>query len=204
MAPECRRLLQSLFIHLFQLSDVQCTVQDLTMVTLFPLAFCNVLGKSLTDRCRMDSELTEGVPGTHTVKLLISVFDPLDSIFEMAGYWKRPSNQPELHSNRAPRAPTLSLLPSLCRLHALLSFSVNWFDTKMHHFLASWSLEQFLLLMQWDLPIFLESVKKTFFLVQSLCVVQDDSGGWNSLSVQYGRLQEKRNNLEVSTTFPRH
>ena len=145
----------------------------------------------------MDSNLTEGVPGTRTVQLLISLFDPLDSILEMAGYWKRSSNQIELHSNRAPRALTLSILPSLCRLHALLSFSLNWFDTKMHHFLASWSLEPFLLLMQWDLPIFLESVKKTFFLVHTLCIVHDDSGSWNSLSVHYGHLQELRNNLEV-------
>lgn len=145
----------------------------------------------------MDSNLTEGVPGTRTVQSLISLFDPLDSIFEMAGYWKRFSNQSELHSSRVPRALTLSLLPSLCRLHALLSFSLNWFDTKMHHFLASWSLEQFLLLMQWDLPIFLAAVKKTYILVQALCIVQDDSGSWNSLSVHYASLQEQRNDLEV-------
>ena len=116
----------------------------------------------------------------------------------MAGYWKRSSNQLELHSNRTPRALTLSLLPSLCRFHALLSFSYNWYDTKMHHFLSSWSLEQFLLLTQWDLPIFLESVKKTFFLVQSLYVVHSDNNSWNSLPVQYNLLQEQRNNLEVS------
>lgn len=160
-------------------------------------AFCSVLGTSLTDKCRIDNNLTEGVPGTRTVQSLISLFDPLDSIFEMAGYWKRSSNQTELHSSRAPRAITLSLLPSLCRLRALLSFSLNWFDTKIHHFLASWSLEQFLLLMQWDLPIFLDSFKKTFFLVQTLCIVQDDSGSWNSISVHYDHLQEQRNNLEV-------
>lgn len=169
-----------------------------------PPAFCNVLGTSLNDRCRMDSDLTVGVPGTRTIQQLISLFDPLDSIFEMAGYWKRSSNQPELHSNRVPKTLTLSLLPSLCRLHALLSFSLNWFDTKMHQFLASWSLEQFLLLMQWDLPIFLESVKKALLLVQTLCVVQDDSNSWNSLSVHYGRLQEQRNSFEVGSqrTFP--
>lgn len=169
------------------------------VLSFFPPAFCNVLGTSLNDRCRMDTDLTGGVPGTQTVQQLISLFDPLDSIFEMAGYWKRSSNQSEPHSNRTPKALTLSLLPSLCRLHALLSFSSNWFDTKMHQFLASWSLEQFLLLMQWDLPIFLESVKKTLFLVQTLCVVQDDSSSWNSLSVHYGRLQEQRNSLEVGS-----
>ena len=164
-----------------------------------PLAFCNVLGTSLNDRCRMDSDLTGGVPGTRTVQQLISLFDPLDSIFEMAGYWKRSSNQSELHSNRTPKALTLSLLPSLCRLRALLSFSLNWFDTKMRQFLASWSLEQFLLLMQWDLPIYLESVKKALLLVQTLCVVQDDSNSWNSLSVHYGHLQEQRNSFEVGS-----
>lgn len=164
-----------------------------------PPAFCNVLGTSLNDRCRTDSDLTGGVPGTRTVQQLISLFDPLGSIFEMAGYWKRSSNQSELHSNRAPKALTLSLLPSLCRLHALLSFSLNWFDTKMHQFLASWSLEPFLLLMQWDLSIFLESVKKALFLVQTLCVVQDDSSSWNSLSVYYDRLQEQRNSFEVGS-----
>lgn len=169
------------------------------VLSFFPPVFCNVLGTSLNDRCRMDTDLTGGVPGTQTVQQLISLFDPLDSIFEMAGYWKRSSNQSEPHSNRTPKALTLSLLPSLCRLHALLSFSSNWFDTKMHQFLASWSLEQFLLLMQWDLPIFLESVKKTLFLVQTLCVVQDDSSSWNSLSAHYGRLQEQRNSLEVGS-----
>jgi len=173
-------------------------------LSVSPPAFCNVLGTSLNDRCRMDSDLTVGVPGTRTIQQLISLFDPLDSIFEMAGYWKRSSNQPELHSNRVPKTLTLSLLPSLCRLHALLSFSLSWFDTKMHQFLASWSLEQFLLLMQWDLPMFLESVKKALLLVQTLCVVQDDSNSWNSLSVHYGRLQEQRNSFEVGSqrTFP--
>jgi len=147
----------------------------------------------------LDSDLAGGVPGTRTVQQLISLFDPLDSIFEMAGYWKRSSKQSELHSNRTPKALRLSLLPSLCRLHALLSFSLNWFDTKMHQFLASWSLEQFLLLMQWDLSIFLESVKKALFLAQTLCVVQDDSSSWNSLSVHYGRLQEQKNSFEVGS-----
>lgn len=69
----------------------------------------------------------------------------------------------------------------------------------MHQFLASWSLEPFLLLMQWDLSIFLESVKKALFLVQTLCVVQDDSSSWNSLSVYYDRLQEQRNSFEVGS-----
>ena len=169
------------------------------VLSFSPPAFCNVLGTSLNDRCRLDSDLTAGVPGTRTVQQLISLFDPLDSIFEMAGYWKRLSNQSELHSNRTPKAITLSLLPSLCRLHALLSFSLNWFDTKVHQFLASWSLEPFLLLLQWDLPIFLESVKKAVFLVQTLCVVQDDTNSWTSLSVQYGCLQEQRNSFEVGS-----
>jgi len=168
------------------------------ILSFSPPAFCNVLGTSLNDRCRLDSDLKVGFPGTRTVQHLISLFDPLDSIFEMAGYWRRLSNQSELHSNRTPKALTLSLLPSLCRLHALLSFSLNWFDTKMHQFLASWSLEQFLLLMQWDLPIFLESVKKAVFLVQA-CVVQDDSNSWNSFSLQSGRLQEQRNSFEVGS-----
>ena len=169
------------------------------VVPFSPPAFCNVLGTSLNDRCRTNSDLIGGVPGTRTVQQLISLFDPLGSIFEMAGYWKRSSNQSDLHSNRASKALTLSLLPSLCRLRALLSFSLNWFDTKMHQFLASWSLEPFLLLMQWDLPIFLESVKKALFLVQTLCVVQDESSCWNSLSVHYGCLQEQKNSFEVGS-----
>ena len=154
----------------------------------------------MTDRCRLDGVLTDGVPGTRTVYSMIRLLDPLDSIFEMTTYWKRSSSQPDPHFSRGPRLVTLSLSPSLCRLHALLSFSVNWFDTKMHQFLASWSLDQFLLLMQWDLPIVLESVKKTFSLVQLLCVVHDHSNGWNSLSLHYHRLQDQRNKLEVSVS----
>lgn len=161
-------------------------------------AFCSLLGTSLTDRCRLDSDLAEGVPGTQTVYSMIKLLDPLDSIFELTSYWKRVSSQPELHPNRSPRPTTLSLLLSLCRLHALLSFSLNWFDTKVHQFLASWSLEQFLLLTQWDLPVFLETLKKTFGLLQLLCVVSDDSKSWNSLSLHYQHLQEQRNKLEVS------
>jgi len=57
-------------------------------------------------------------------------------------------------------------------------------------------LEQFLLLTQWDLPIVLEAVKKTFSFVQLLCVVHDDSNSWNSLSLRYRSLQEQRNKLE--------
>lgn len=146
----------------------------------------------------MDSNLTDGVPGTQTVCSVIKLLDPLDSIFEMTTYWKRSSGQTEPHTNR--RSTLLSLSLSLCRLHALLSFSLNWFDTKVHQFLGSWSLEQFLLLTQWDLPIVLESVKKTLSLIQVLCVVHDGSNSWNSLSLHYQRLQEQKNKLEVSLT----
>ena len=161
-------------------------------------AFCNLIGTAVTDRCRMNGNLTDGIPGTQTVCSIIKLLDPLDSIFEMTSYWKRTSNQPEPFSSRGPRVTTLMLSPSLCRLHALLSFSLNWLDTKMQQFLASWSLAQFLLLMQWDLPIILESVKKTFSLIQLLCV-HDDSTNWNSLSLHYHHLQEQRNKLEVGT-----
>lgn len=147
----------------------------------------------------MDSELTDSIPGTQTAQSIVSLLDPLESIFEMAGYWKRSSSHFEPYANRSARALTLSVFPSLCRFHSLLSFGFNWFDTKIHHFLSLWSLEQFLLLTQWDLPLFLQSVKKTFFLVQSLSAVHSDSISWNSLSVQYSLLQEQRSNLEVSS-----
>ena len=148
----------------------------------------------------MDSNLSDGVPGTQTVCSVIKLLDPLDSIFEMTTYWKRSSRHPEPLTSRSPRSAMLSLSLSLCRLHALLSFCLNWFDTKVHQFLASWSLEQFLLLTQWDLPIVLESVKKTLSLIQLLCVVHDDSNSWNSLSLHYQCLQEQRDKLEVSLT----
>ena len=155
----------------------------------------------MTDKCRMDGNLADGVPGTQTVHSIIKLLDPLDSIFEMTTYWKRSSSQADFHSSRGPRSTITSLLPSLCRLHALLSFSLNWLDTKIHQFLASWSLEQFLLLTQWDLPIALEAVKKSFSFIQLLCVVHDDSNSWKSLSLRYRSLQEQRNKLEVSVTI---
>ena len=161
-------------------------------------AFCSLLVTAGTDRCRMDGDqLTDGVPATRTVCAMIRLLDPLDSILEMTSYWKRSSNQPDPLSNRVPRVLALTLTPSLCRLHALLSFALNWLDTKMHQFLTSWYLEQFLLLVQWDLPIILESFKKTFSFIQLLCVVHDHNNNWNSLSLHYHHLQEQKSKLEV-------
>lgn len=164
---------------------------------LLPSAFCRLLGTSQTDKCRLNDNVKDGVPGTQTVRSMIALFDPLSSIFEMTSYWKQPLSQSEPRGCKIIRSMALSLSQSFCRLHALLSFSLNWFDTKVLHFLASWSLQQYLLITQWDLLIFLESVKKTFNLVQLLCVVLEDSNCWNSISLHYQQVQELVSKLEV-------
>ena len=162
-----------------------------------PPAFCRLLGTSQTDKCRLNDNVKDGVPGTQTVRSMIALFDPLSSIFEMTSYWKQPLSQSEGHACKIVRSTAVTLPQSFCRLRALLSFSLNWFDTKLLHFLASWSLQQYLLITQWDLLIFLESVKKTFNLVQLLCVVHEDSSSWNSISLHYQQVQELVSKLEV-------
>lgn len=178
------------------LQVVSCYLHCLASASSWDAAFCSLLGTSLTDRCRMSDDLEDGVPGTRTVCSMITLLNPLNSILEITTYWKRPSSQSEPHSSKSFRSTRLALSLCLCRLHALLSFTLNWFDIKLHHFLSSWSLEQFLLLTQWDLLTVLESVKKTFNLVQLLCVVHDDSNSWNSLSLHYKQLQEQQKQLE--------
>ena len=164
-------------------------------------AFCNLLGLSLTDKCSSESNLAEGVPGTKTIRSLIKLFDPLNNVFEMVGYWKHPPNQLEPLFSGTPKGLTISLHPSLCRLAALLSFGINWVNTKLHLFLASWSLEPFLLLTQWDLPILLQSVSTSLSLLHPLCSVAIESGTWNSATICYGLLLEQRNKLEVGKAF---
>ncbi|XP_074611734.1 uncharacterized protein LOC141866194 isoform X1 [Acropora palmata] len=175
---------------------VSCYLHCFASASSWDSAFCRLLGTSQTDKCRLNDNVKDGVPGTQTVRSMIALFDPLSSIFEMTSYWKQPLSQSEGHACKIVRSTAVTLPQSFCRLRALLSFSLNWFDTKLLHFLASWSLQQYLLITQWDLLIFLESVKKTFNLVQLLCVVHEDSSSWNSISLHYQQVQELVSKLE--------
>ena len=136
---------------------------------------------------------------------MLSLLEPLHSVFQSASQWKSISgNLLESHSSQihhhSNKTQLSSLLPIVTRLHALLSFCLYWFDTKIRQFLSAWSLEPMLLLTQWELPLFTDGINKTLALAQPLCTRDMPSlSSMVALQDLWSDTQQKALAIEVLT-----
>ena len=143
----------------------------------------------------------DGQPSTKTVQSCLLLLEPLHSVFESATQWKCLLESYEPHSSQThfSRETFTSVVPSITRLHTLLSFCLYWFDTKLRQFLSAWTLEPLLLLIQWEFPFLLDSMNKVLALVHPLCTSEMHSiGSTVALQDLWNDTQQKALALEVS------
>ncbi|XP_072431630.1 uncharacterized protein ccdc142 isoform X2 [Chiloscyllium punctatum] len=140
--------------------DSEPFVQELCLHMLSRIAlihwdqvFCNALGSALKDKCFPDPERKGDTVRSRTTGLFLELFHPLCEILTWLNI-----EQPQNDSTSTGLVRKLVVPPILVRTvsHCITTMqtSSHWLMTKGFQFLFSWSMNQFLLLIQADLKTF--------------------------------------------------
>ncbi|KAI4887896.1 hypothetical protein NFI96_012472 [Prochilodus magdalenae] len=163
---ECKEVLDRFCSHLLCSAAFMCWDEMM----------CASLGLGLKDKCLPRPVLENSAVRTTTMDLTLQLFPPLFSVLHILH-----SPDPDSEGTKQNRRFGLHHLGLLSRAVATAQSSTLWVMSKAYQFLASWSLNKFLLVTQGDLKILRATVEN---LAQQLEVVV--VGAEHPLIVQHG------------------
>ncbi|XP_072431711.1 coiled-coil domain-containing protein 142 isoform X9 [Chiloscyllium punctatum] len=191
--------------------DSEPFVQELCLHMLSRIAlihwdqvFCNALGSALKDKCFPDPERKGDTVRSRTTGLFLELFHPLCEILTWLNI-----EQPQNDSTSTGLVRKLVVPPILVRTvsHCITTMqtSSHWLMTKGFQFLFSWSMNQFLLLIQADLKLLRAMASKMLQLAETLCLEEISSHGIQEtlLLAQVAALVKELGYIaEIFNTFP--
>ncbi|KAM3612710.1 uncharacterized protein V6R79_013135 [Siganus canaliculatus] len=192
---ECRAMLEDLTVNLLAA----------TAHVQWDYVLCRGLGSALRDKCilslnhsssceMLSSEQDGGVMTSVTTEHFLMLFPPLLTSLDC-------------HRSSSKASVSCSLLPSRLTLQrhtvslalATAQLSTVWVMSKAYQFLASWSLNRFLLITQGDLHVLKESLE--LILQQTKSLVSTSDGEHHSALHIHGQLQLRQQLEDLDRTI---
>jgi hypothetical protein len=148
------------------------------------------------DKCK-STAIVDGVSSTKSTSLMVQACSVFQHFFAMASYWEEfTSRDTSLHSSAS---PTVRIEDVFDRFGLFLNYCIFWFTTKVKQFLASWTLQQFLLVSQYEMKIVLKSVNTTLQLMEQMhCQLGNVSDHAMALKYHWDEMERKAGYLQVN------
>ncbi|XP_051889641.1 uncharacterized protein ccdc142 isoform X2 [Pristis pectinata] len=176
-------------------SDSEPFVKDLCLSMWSRIAlihwdqvFCSTLGSTLKDKCFPDPESKGDTQRSRTAGLFLALFHPLCITLTWLNL-EQAQNQGSSNGAVCKLVVPSILVRTLSHCITTLQASSHWLMTKGFQFLSSWSMNQFLLLIQGDLKVLKVMASKMLQLAETFCVEENHSQG----------IQESLLQAEVTT-----
>uniref|UniRef100_UPI00398E7DAE uncharacterized protein ccdc142 isoform X2 n=1 Tax=Pristiophorus japonicus TaxID=55135 RepID=UPI00398E7DAE len=164
-------------------SDCEPFVKDLCLCMLSRIAlihwdqvFCSALGSALKDKCFPDPERKEDTVRSRTAGLFLELFHPLCVMLTWLNVEQAQKEDARTGVVRKLVVPSI-LVRTMSHCITTMQTSSHWLMTKGFQFLSSWSMNQFLLVIQGDLKLLRAMASKMLRLAETLCTEEVSSQG---------------------------
>ncbi|XP_043565469.1 uncharacterized protein ccdc142 isoform X4 [Chiloscyllium plagiosum] len=191
--------------------DSEPFVQELCLHMLSRIAlihwdqvFCSALGSALKDKCFPDPERKGDTVRSRTTGLFLELFHPLCEILTWLNIEQAQNDSTSTGLVRKLVVPPI-LVRTVSHCITTMQTSSHWLMTKGFQFLFSWSMNQFLLLIQADLKLLRAMATKMLQLAETLCFEEISSHGIQEtlLLAQVAALVKELGYIaEIFNTFP--
>ncbi|XP_060684689.1 uncharacterized protein ccdc142 isoform X1 [Hemiscyllium ocellatum] len=191
--------------------DSEPFVQELCLHMLSRIAlihwdqvFCSALGSALKDKCFPDPERKGETVRSRTTGLFLELFHPLCEILTWLNIEQAQNDSTSTGLVRKLVVPPI-LVRTVSHCITTMQTSSHWLMTKGFQFLFSWSMNQFLLLIQADLKLLRVMASKMLQLAENLCFEEIRSHGIQDtlLLAQVAALVKELGYIaEIFNTFP--
>ncbi|XP_078079233.1 uncharacterized protein ccdc142 isoform X2 [Mustelus asterias] len=138
--------------------------------------FCSALGSTLKDKCFPDPERKGGTVRSRTAGLFLELFHPLCVMLTWLNMEQVQNNGARTGVVQKLVVPSI-LLRTVSHCITTVQTSSHWLVTKGFQFLSSWSMNQFLLVLQADLKLLRVMASKMLQLAETLCFEEKSSQG---------------------------
>ncbi|XP_067838768.1 uncharacterized protein ccdc142 [Heptranchias perlo] len=164
-------------------SDCEPFVKDLCLYMFSRIAlihwdqvFCSALGSTLKDKCFPDPERKGDTVRSRTAGLFLELFHPLCVMLTWLNMEQAQNEGTSTGVVRKLVVPSISVR-TMSHCIATMQTSSHWLMTKGFQFLSSWSMNQFLLVIQGDLKLLRVIASKMLRLAETLCIEEMSSQG---------------------------
>ncbi|XP_059505968.1 uncharacterized protein ccdc142 isoform X3 [Stegostoma tigrinum] len=191
--------------------DSEPFVQELCLYMLSRIAlihwdqvFCSALGSALNDKCFPDPERKGDTVRSKTAGLFLKLFHPLCELLTWLNVEQAQNHGATTGVVRKLVVPSI-LVRTVSHCITTVQTSSHWLMMKGFQFLSSWSMNQFLLVIQADLKLLRVMASKMLQLAETLCFEEI-----NSYEIQEtlplvqvsALLKELANVAAIFNTFP--
>ena len=151
------------------------------------------------DKCK-STTIVNGVSSTKTTSLMVQACSVFQHFFSTAGYWEEfTSSDTNMYSSAS---LTVGIKEVFHRFGLFLNYCIFWFTTKVKGFLASWTLQQFFTVSQYEMSILIKAVNTTLQLMEEMhCQLGNVSDHAMALKYHWDEMERKAGYLQV---FLRH
>lgn len=164
-------------------SDCEPFVKDLCLSMWSRVAlvhwdqvFCSTLGSMLKDKCFPDSDTKGDASRSRTAGLFLALLHPLCTMLTWLNKEQGQNQGSSIGGDRKLLVPSI-LVRTLSHCIVTLQTSSHWLMTKSLQFLSSWSINQFLLLVQGDLKVLRVMASKMLQLAETFCIEENQTQG---------------------------
>ncbi|XP_078409511.1 uncharacterized protein ccdc142 isoform X1 [Cetorhinus maximus] len=164
-------------------NDSEPFVKDVCLFMLSRIAlvywdqvFCSALGSTLKDKCFPDPERKGGTVRSRTTGLFLELFHPLCVMLSWLNTEEAQNDGARTGIVRKLVVPSI-LVRTMSHCITTVQTSSHWLMTKGFQFLSSWSMNQFLLVIQADLKLLRVMASKMVQLAETLCFEEMSSQG---------------------------
>ena len=173
------------FSHLYlSLTSLGCFVVQCLMIAI-----------GQQDKCK-PAAIVDGVSCTKTAGLMVQACSVFQHFFTTASYWEEFTDGRT--TSRSPASLPVRVKDVFDGFGLFLNFCIFWFTTKLKQFLASWSLQQYFVVSQYDMSLLMKAVNATLQLMEQMhCQLGNVSDHAIALKCHWNEMERKAGFLQV-------